>query len=165
MYSSALETSSPWYIRPGMSGSSSTYYYEAMQVKVMETATYIFHSNSIIDTYGYIYKDSFNPCNPVLNLISQDDDSGAKMDFQLTSFLQASTTYILVVTTYIKDVTGNFSILVSVPNNVNFSYFGEYIYCAVNNQYRSTKIQKIFVSSIFTLIPYYKYTEYSKMFE
>jgi hypothetical protein len=151
MYTSALTTMSTSYARPGISPTPS-YYYEAIQVKVMEAAIYSLRSNSNMDTYGYIYKDSFNPCDPVLNLISQNDDGGEGVQFQLTVFLQANTTYILVVTTYPASMTGNFSILVSGPNDVTLNYISEYIYGSLNNQDRSTKIQKMLAPSVSTLI-------------
>jgi len=134
MYSSALTTMSPSYDRAG-SSRPPPFYYEAIQVKVMEAAFYNLYSNSIIDTYGYIYNDSFNPCDPSLNLISEDDQSGDRNQFRLISSLRANTTYILVVTTSFPSVTGNFSILVSGPNNVDLNSISEYIYCSLNNQH------------------------------
>jgi hypothetical protein len=134
MYSSALTTMSASYARAGSSGPPS-YYYEAIQVKVMEAAFYSLRSNSTIDTYGYIYNDTFNPCDPSLNLISEDDESGDSQQFQLISSLLVNTTYILVVTTYFTSKTGTFSILVSGPNNVDLNYISEYIYCSLNNQH------------------------------
>ncbi len=117
---------SPSYARPG-SSRTPPYYYEAIQVKIIEAAIYTLRSNSIIATYGYIYNDSFNPCDPVLNLMSIDDQSGGAKQFQLKIALQANTTYILVVTTSFPTQTGTFSILVSDPNNVNLNYISEYI--------------------------------------
>jgi hypothetical protein len=134
MYSSALTTMSPSYARAG-SSRPPPYYYEAIQVKVMEAAFYSLRSNSNIITYGYMYNDSFNPCDPSLNLISDDDESGDGNQFRLISSLLANTTYILVVTTYSPSETGNFSILVSDPNDVTVNYFSEYIYCSLNNQH------------------------------
>jgi hypothetical protein len=151
MYNSALTTMSPSYTRTS-DDKSPRYYYEAIQMKVMEAATYSFRSNSTMDTYGYIYKDSFNSCDPALNLISEDDQSGGSNQFQLISSLRANTTYILVVTTFRKSITGNFSILVSGPNDVTLNYISEYIYGSLNNQDRSTKIQKMLAPSVSTLI-------------
>ncbi len=134
MYSSALTIRSPSYDRT-RGEKPPSFYYEAIQVKVMEAAIYSLRSNSTIDTYGHIYNNSFDPCDSSLNLISEDDESGGHSQFQLTISLQTNTTYILVVTTYYPSVTGNFSILVSGPNNVDLNSISEYIYCSLNNQH------------------------------
>ncbi len=125
MYSSALTTSSPTYQRTGCYGSS--YYYEAIEVKVVNSGYYTLRSNSTINTYGSIYNDTFNPFSPTVNLLLEDDGRCLGDQFKLTMVLQANTKYILVVTTYFSNVTGAFSIFVSGRNNVNFNHIGEYL--------------------------------------
>jgi hypothetical protein len=106
----------------------SNYYYETIQVNVNETDSYIIESNSSVNTYGYIYKDSFNPVNPFENLLSQNDDS-CNDQFKLMTNLQVGTTYILVVTTFRSNVIGSFSILVSNSNNIRLNRTSEYLHC------------------------------------
>jgi hypothetical protein len=117
----------------------SKYYYEAIQVNVNKTGSYTLGSNSIVYTYGYLYKDNFNPFQPSENLISENNNIGGGGQFKFTIDLQASTTYILVVTTFDPNVQGKFSIFVSDPSKVTLNCFREYRYCSVNNQHGSIK--------------------------
>lgn len=115
-YSSALTTNSRTYIR--YAGSGCKFYYEALQVTVSKSGNYSFTSNSSIDTFGYMYRDGFFPNSPTLNLISQDDQTGRRNQFQLIVILQSNVTYYLVVTTYMMAVTGVYSVVVSGPRSV-----------------------------------------------
>ncbi|CAF3944088.1 unnamed protein product [Rotaria sp. Silwood2] len=74
-----------------------------------------------MDTYGYMYRSSFDASTPSSNLLASDDDSGGNGQFQLTVYLTSGTTYILVVTTYIPGVVGPFSIIASGPAIVVFT--------------------------------------------
>jgi len=125
------------YERKGCS-SSLIYYYEAIQVNVITSGSYSFSSNSSVDTYGYFYKDHFNPFNPSENLLSQDDDGCDNNQFKLVAYLQSNATYVLVVTTYFSNRTGKFSIIALGINNITFNRISEYLYF-VNNQHRSRK--------------------------
>lgn len=88
---------------------------------VLSSGTYTIVSSSNVDTYGYIYSNSFDPSNVGLNLITQDDDSGGNVQFRLSVFLQAGTTYILVATTYSPGVTAPFTIIASGPNRIGLN--------------------------------------------
>lgn len=137
MYGSELTTNSSVYSRTSV---ASKFYYETMQVKVVQAAWYVLTSASSINTYGYIYKSNFNPFNPLENLLSQDDDKSCKpYQFQLITYLQPSVTYILVVTTFATEVTCKFSFLVFGPNNVRLNRIREYLCCFINDRYRNTK--------------------------
>jgi hypothetical protein len=140
MYGSELTTNSSAYSR---TSGASKYYYETIQVKVVEAGWYVLTSASIVNTYGYIYKSNFNPFNPFENLLFQDDDKSCEPhQFQLITHLQPSVTYVLVVTTFSPQVTGDFSIRVFGPNNVRLNRIGEYLYCFINDRYRNTKYRK-----------------------
>jgi hypothetical protein len=104
----------------------SSYYYETIEVNVQETGNYSFGSISNIQTYGYIYEDSFDPFNPTQNLLSQDGYGCGMYKFQFTTWLQVNTTYVLVVTTFFPNVQGNFSVHVIGPNNVSLNRTSEY---------------------------------------
>ncbi|CAF4245336.1 unnamed protein product, partial [Adineta steineri] len=97
----------------------SNYYYETIQIDVVTNGIYMIASKSIVDTYGYIYKNSFDPFNPSVNLILEDDDSCDGEQFRLTVNLLVNVKYILVVTTFYSDVTESFSIIVSGPTNTS----------------------------------------------
>jgi hypothetical protein len=126
VYSSELTTDSHAYARTGCD--ESNYYYETIQVNVVTSGVYILSSKSNIDTYGYIYRDRFNPINSLDNLLSEDNQDWEKDQFKLVIDLQSSTTYVLVVTTYSPKVTGNFSIFAYGPNNIILNRISECIY-------------------------------------
>ncbi|CAF3880806.1 unnamed protein product [Adineta steineri] len=95
-----------------------SFYYESIQVKVIESGYYTFRSRGDIDPYGSIYNDKFNPLDPSENLLKTDDDSGSDAQFKLDVHLDADMTYVMVVTTYESKETGEFSIVVLGRNRV-----------------------------------------------
>ncbi|CAF0923840.1 unnamed protein product [Adineta steineri] len=109
-YSSALTTNSSRFCRTG-NCSASIYYYQAIQLNVSTTGTYTILCSSTIDTYGYLYNNTFNSSTLSLNQIASDDDSGGNSQFMFLILLQAVGKYILIVTTYNQNVTGSFSII------------------------------------------------------
>jgi hypothetical protein len=102
------------------------YYYEAIQVDVVESGYYNLISNSLIDTYGYMYKEYFNPMIPTNNLLLQNDRSFCSNQFKFVTSLEVNTMYVLVVTTFDPSVTGMFSVIVTGPNNVSLNRISEY---------------------------------------
>jgi hypothetical protein len=125
MYSSVLTENSRTFTRTACA--KSIYYYEAIQVNVVESGCYGLSSNSTIDTDGYIYEDSFDPFNPTRNLLSQNNDNLNDTQFKFIIHLQVNTTYVLVVTMGYPIVKEAFSIVLSGPNNVNLNRIGEYL--------------------------------------
>jgi hypothetical protein len=101
------------------------YYYETIQVNVQENSTYTFDSNSSIITYGYIYKNNFDPSHPTENLLTQSNYTCGEYHFQFSTELQVNTTYILVVTTFESNVQGVFSVFVYGVNNVSLNHISE----------------------------------------
>ena len=73
--------------------SHSTYNYEGTRFNEFDRA----------DTYIYLYKDAFDPTQPTLNLLTQNDDGGQGLLFRLTYNLETNTTYYSVITTYNPD--------------------------------------------------------------
>ncbi len=131
-YTSALTANSTMYLRIERCGELS-YYFEAIRMSVVTNGVYTLSSHSTIDTYGYIYQDSFNLFNLSENLLSNDDNSCNNNQFKLINQLQIHTTYVLVLTTYYTDEIGNFSIIVTGPNEVILSQISEYLYYFLNN--------------------------------
>jgi hypothetical protein len=111
-------------------------------VNAVTTGVYSLSGTSTVGIYGYIYKDNFNPLNPFENLRSENGVSCGDRQFMLTTILETGTTYILVVTTFSPNATGNFSIFVSGPNNVSLNHISEYLYYLLNNQLESIKYRK-----------------------
>jgi hypothetical protein len=126
IYSSALAANGQTYSSTGCD--ITHYYYEAIQVTVVETGYYQFSSNSTIDTYGYIYENDFDPVDPIRNVLSEDGYNCGIYRFQLISYLKVNTKYVLVVTTHDPNVTGVHSVLATGPNNVNFNHISEYLH-------------------------------------
>jgi hypothetical protein len=140
MYSSALTQNSSTYSLKHCG--LSNHFYEAIQLNVVETNYYSLRSNSSIDTHGSIYKNKFNPVDPSENFLLQNDDSCGGVQFELIVDLQAGTTYVLVVSTSLPNVTGAFSMVVSGPNNVSLKHISEYLYYFSNNQHANIEYRK-----------------------
>lgn len=113
-YSGALSWSSATFSRP--SGSASQYYYyEPIQMTISTNGTYIFTSNSSMNTYGYLYKNAFTSYSPSQNLITSDDDSNGDGQFKISLILESGSTYVLIVTTYYQNNIGSFLITAVGP--------------------------------------------------
>jgi hypothetical protein len=100
---------------------SAKYYYEAIMISVPVTDGYYIGSNSTINTYGYLYLNSFNPLNIAENLITGDDDKEGDSQFLIEMELISTKTYILVVTTYEQNVTGPFAVVTLGSKGVNIT--------------------------------------------
>ncbi len=72
------------------------------------TGRYVFTSNSSMDTYGYLYNNSFDPFYPSRNLIVYDDDSNGNQQFRINVTLKSWSKYILIVTTHETQVIDSF---------------------------------------------------------
>jgi hypothetical protein len=108
-YSSALSLSSGTFSRDN--SMKSNYSYQPLQIDISLSGTYQFSSESSMDTYGYLYNDTFDPASPSKNRMSSDDDGCGNRQFWLQAHLQRNITYILVVTTYNQNTLGSFSML------------------------------------------------------
>ncbi|CAF3397445.1 unnamed protein product [Rotaria socialis] len=110
-----LSSSSLNFSRPGGSTERS-FYYEYIEINVFITGNYTFQSRSKIDIMGYLYHTCFNPNNSAANLMVKDDDGGDQLQFRIQSYLESEQKYILVVTTHVEFVKGNFSITTAGPS-------------------------------------------------
>ncbi len=119
-YSSALTYDSETYSRDG-NNFTSDYFYEAIEVIVNTTGTYTFSSLTIMDAYGFLYTFDFNSADPLINLLTKDDQSGGNNQFRFSAVLEAGVPYTLVFTTYRERETGPFTVLASGPDDVYFS--------------------------------------------
>ena len=104
-------------------GAGEDYYYQALRVTTPTSGTYTFTSESWMDTYGYLYQDSFDPAYPSQNLMTYNDDSGGNRQFLLTAYLSYGSTYTLIITTAGRSLVGSFSIRVSGPSLVGLLEF------------------------------------------
>ena len=74
-----------------------------------------------MDTYGYLYNNTFDPTDLALNLLQSNDDGGESSQFLLSLVLQTTIDYILVATTFDPAITGVFSIIVQGPAAVSLT--------------------------------------------
>lgn len=107
---------------------TSNYYYEAIEVEVVESGCYNLVGNGTIDTDGFIYKDYFNPVTPTAQFLSGSGRGYHGDQFELQTSLLINTKYILVVTTSNPNVTGAFSVIANGSNSVTFNRISEYFY-------------------------------------
>ena len=105
MYSLALTTNSSTYSRDCV---KSNYYYEAKQVNVVEAGYYTFGIKNNFDIVGYLYQDSFNPLNPFKNFLTRENFGCGNRYFILKFYFQVDTVYVLVISAFMPNVTGNF---------------------------------------------------------
>ena len=76
-----------------------------------------------MDTIGYLYDTSFDPSDPLMNFITEDDDDGdILLQFRIKVYLQSGRTYILVVTTHSEYTAGDFSVSCMGPASINFMF-------------------------------------------
>ena len=121
-YSGQLWPDSPYFDRHHSTAWGS-FYYQAIEVTVSITGSYIFASNSFIDTYGLFYNSPFDPFTPTKNLITADDESGGLQQFLIDVNLQSGRRYALVVTTYRPYESGSFVIRAYGPGSINLTGF------------------------------------------
>jgi len=93
------------------------YHYETIQVNIKMSGSYIFDSNPTIPLYGYIYRNYFDVSYPSKNLLTESNFTCGNR-FMIGSYFDANTVYILVVTTFVPNVRGSFTLLVTGPNNI-----------------------------------------------
>jgi hypothetical protein len=82
-------------------------YFEAIEMTVSISGNYNIVCSSDMDTYGYIYNNSFDLYT-----------TGTRFSCLK---LQSMTKYILVTTTYFTDVLGSFSIIANGPGIIHFT--------------------------------------------
>ncbi|CAF1225475.1 unnamed protein product, partial [Adineta ricciae] len=120
VHSSALTTDHPTYARD-ICTKTSKYYYEALQMYVNESGFYtILSSSSNIDISSYIYKQKFYSVIPSVNLFSNEDNGCNGNPYQITVQLETNVPYILIVSTCVPKITGEFSVKVLGSSHVSF---------------------------------------------
>lgn len=111
-----LSRSSSTFFR--LTGSIGCYYYQAIKMNTDTNGIYTIISNSSMNTYGYLYDNSFDSTRPSQNLITSNDGSMGNGQFWIRNNLKSYHTYFLVVTTHEPDITGYVLITVVGPTSV-----------------------------------------------
>ncbi|CAF5038213.1 unnamed protein product, partial [Rotaria magnacalcarata] len=134
-YSSELTETSGQFCRDG-DCSSLVYYYEAFNFNVSAAGSYTFISSSSMDTFGYLYKNSFYSYAPAKNVIAADNDSAGDAQFRLHTLLDTVTAYVLVVTTFKSNVNDSYSIIITDVASIALTPIG-----ALNNGMKFTSLK------------------------
>lgn len=119
IYSSALTMDSTFMWRTP--GSSDVTFYQAVEIEVTTASMYMFLSNSAMDMYGYLYKNTFDPTHLTDNLLVSNDDGAGDHQFVLLVALQPMLTYTLIVTTFEQNTIGDFTIMTYTSDSMRFS--------------------------------------------
>lgn len=127
IYSSQLDNNSLKYCRDWCSSNDLPYYYAAVLLIPSATANYEISCNSTITIYAYLYQNNFDPSQPLENQVATDNNYHTGASLALDSRLNASTVYIIVVTTAFTYQTGSFSIMGSGAAEVIFSQMSKCI--------------------------------------
>ena len=118
-YFSALTRNSPRYSPDDCT--LATHYYEAIELTVSNSGCHTFVSTSSINIVVYIYIHYFNISNPNANWLMHHHISENNTQSNFTVRLETANKYVLVVSTYVPNEIGTFSIMVSGVNKVNLS--------------------------------------------
>jgi len=147
-----IEESALSYLRPNWNNTNDVFYYNLAYFTVDTGGDWTAQNSSIIshdsfdysvntnafqnnpwfaaDTYIYLYDDVFNPTNPTLNLIAEDDDGydgGNGYQFELTQTLQSGVTYWAVISTYDSEelMSGDVNVLGPAGSSINITTIPE----------------------------------------
>jgi hypothetical protein len=101
-------------------------FYVALEFNVSINGYYSIWGESTIQTYGYLYDDVFSLSEPGSNQLASDYGRCDDGQFGIVSELLSNTTYVLVVTANVPNVTGNFSLIVMGPAAIKFIPQGEH---------------------------------------
>ena len=123
-YTSRLNRSSATYASKRCS--TSKFFYQALQIDVAVSGRYCIWSWSAMIIHGFLYRDTFDPIDPSLNLIERDSGSCGDGQFRLYTLLQTNITYILVVTPLDGSRVGLFSIFTVGPGNTTFTLLSKF---------------------------------------
>jgi hypothetical protein len=95
--------------------------YRALKITVNTAGSYTIQSNSTLNTFGYLYNNTFDTTYPSVNVLQFNDNATSSGQFLLSMWLQPMFNYILVATTSLTVWQGDISIIVQGPAAVNLS--------------------------------------------
>ncbi|MBA3768840.1 MAG: PEP-CTERM sorting domain-containing protein [Acidobacteria bacterium] len=93
--------------------------YSLMQLTVSVDGPYVFSSVQNYDGFLVLYRNSFNPASPLLNVLIANDDN---LDFETSGFtsnLSTGTNYFLVTTGALNSDFGTFTNTITGPGHIN----------------------------------------------
>ncbi|WP_309740218.1 PEP-CTERM sorting domain-containing protein [Chamaesiphon sp. OTE_20_metabat_361] len=92
--------------------------YSSFGFTVSDPDNYVFQSTANFDNYTFLYQNSFNPTNPLLNILIGNDDNPTIGLSGFTTALTAGTNYFLVTTGFDNPDVGTFSNTITGVGNV-----------------------------------------------
>ena len=108
---------------PGRIAFSNIYYFEPIQINVVQSGNYTLSSvdNHLDGIRSYLYKEHFNEFFPYERLIAHNSDGCPNDEFKIITELQSSVTYILIMMPRYSHLVKKISIVVFGPNNITFN--------------------------------------------
>ena len=100
---------------------ASPYYHHVYSIVAPVTGYYSITSVSSIDTFGSLYYPTFNASAPLNDIKEYDNDGAGSGQFQIIMNMKANTQYLFVVTTYSRNITCSYTIVVSGLHRVNLN--------------------------------------------
>lgn len=120
-YTASVLSNDSTFVRPD--GIEPYYYFNAMTVTVLLNGTYQIQSNSAMDTYAIVYKHTFDELFPNRNVITRAYNNNGTGEIRFQIDMLSTVTYILVITTFKKNETGDFLITMNGPASLHFTSF------------------------------------------
>ncbi|MGB5076044.1 MAG: PEPxxWA-CTERM sorting domain-containing protein [Sphingorhabdus sp.] len=106
---------------PGLSNVGTAVPYKATSFTVDAAGNYVISLTALtngFDIYLHLYQNSFDPNNPLTNLLAGDDDSGVALNSSLNFGLATGTSYFAVASGYMNDDFGAYRLAITGPGNV-----------------------------------------------
>lgn len=100
------------------------YYYEAVEVNVIENGMYTFNGDKELGVKITLYQDIFNPFNPHENLIRNHGMIRCTNRLGMIYYLKQNVSIAVITTAYPNQIE-SFSIFVLGPNNVTLKHRGK----------------------------------------
>lgn len=91
------------------------FYYRLFNISVPSLGLYTIKTVGLMDTFGCLYRNQFDPTNSRDNLFSFDDQSGGNNQFAIITVLHPNTIYYLASSTNREDSVGSFKVTASGP--------------------------------------------------
>ena len=102
----------------GLYGAQFQYFTRNVTPSASGTFTFTVTAADFSDTFLLLYNGSFDPTNPLVNLILAQDDTAGNLFSQFSYDLTAGQTYVLILTSFDTSATGTLTVNVSGPGAV-----------------------------------------------
>ncbi|HEX3816791.1 MAG TPA: PEP-CTERM sorting domain-containing protein [Chthoniobacterales bacterium] len=97
-----------------LSGTGTAVPFDMVQFSIAVTGSYNFFSSGTFDNYTFLYQNSFDPANPLTNVLIGNDDDPSIGTSGFTYTLQTGVNYFFVTTGFANTDAGTFHDTVSL---------------------------------------------------